>query len=146
MTPQHIIIHHSLTKDSGTVSWKAIRMHHMAELGWKAIGYHYGIERINGDYEILKGRMDNETGAHCRQEGMNKKSLGICCVGNFDLHAPDMVIKYKLITLVRSLMKIYSIPIENVSPHSKYATYKTCPGSKFDFPKFLKGLKEGLYE
>jgi hypothetical protein len=143
MKPEYIIIHHSATRDGRTVSWQAIREYHMQQLGWRAIGYHYGIELVNHTFEILKGRYDNETGAHCKQARMNVKSIGICLVGDFDAEEPDTVMMYKLIQLTRSLMGIYSIPIERVMPHRMFARHKSCPGKNFDFDRFADGLRHG---
>jgi N-acetylmuramoyl-L-alanine amidase len=120
----------------------AIRHYHMVNLGWRAIGYHYGVELVNGHYEILKGRMDDETGAHCRQHQMNRKSLGICMVGNYDETVPDIVQIHKLTMLTRSLMHIHNIPVERVHPHSLHAP-KTCPGKLFPWDDFISGLENG---
>jgi N-acetylmuramoyl-L-alanine amidase len=140
MIPTYIILHHSLTKDSETVSWGAIKKYHTKELGWKDIGYHFGIELIDNEYQILFGRMPNKHGAHCSQFGMNGMSLGICFVGNFDLHKPDPSLWNKGLELVRWLKEVYKIPTENVYGHRDYANYKSCPGKFFDMNTFRRDL------
>lgn len=144
MNPTKIIVHHSLTEDNQTVSWAAIKEYHVKTCGWRDIGYHYGIELIGNSYEILKGRMDNEEGAHCL--GFNDCSLGICVIGNYDKQPPNAAQLELLAKLVRSLMEIYGIRQENVLGH--WETYplrgkqieKSCPGVLFSMKDFRKML------
>ena len=135
MKPTHIVLHCSATKDSGTVSWGAIRDYHMNK-GWSDIGYHYGIELIGDAYEILMGRMANRQGAHCRAAGMNKVAIGVCCIGNFDLQAPTPNQLSKCLQLVTYLMDTFNIPKDNVIGHHEVESRKTCPGTQFDVEKF----------
>jgi N-acetylmuramoyl-L-alanine amidase len=133
---EYIILHHSLTTDGDTVSWNAIRRYHTLELQWDDIGYHYGIEFIDDRYEILAGRMLTDAGAHCRQQGMNRRSLGICFVGNFDLIRPLPVQWDMGLKLVRSLMTVFGVPREHVCGHREFAEEKSCPGVLFDIEQF----------
>ena len=136
MTPKFIILHHSLTADSETVSWQAIRRYHINDLKWRDVGYHYGVELVNDRHEILVGRMPNDSGAHCRQQGMNRQSLGICFVGNFDDGKPPQEMWLMGLKFVRSLMGIYSIPRQNIKGHREFCDYKSCPGYFFNLNKF----------
>lgn len=142
MNPEYIILHHSLTEDGQTVNWQAICKYHIETNGWNDVGYHYGLERIGDKYEILKGRMDNETGAHCL--GFNDKSIGICLIGNYDITPPSMEQYALLAKLVHSLMGIYGIKNDKIIGH--FESYglldkpiaKTCPGSRFSMNEFRR--------
>lgn len=125
----HIILHHSLTEDGPTVSWQAIRRYHVETLGWKDIGYHFGVEWVNREYEIFVGRPLDQAGAHTI--GMNDKAIGVCCVGNYDVQYPTEALISKLVPLVRVLCRIFSIPKDHIAGHRDYAP-KSCPGKNFD--------------
>lgn len=138
MVPEYIVLHHSLTRDGATVSWDAIRRYHIFTCGWRAIGYHFGIELVRDHHEIFVGRMLNETGAHCK--GMNGRSLGICFLGNFD-RDPLPSGKWHIgLKLVKCLCEVFKIPRENVVAHRDYAPYKSCPGKLFDMDRFREEL------
>lgn len=142
MIPEKIILHHSLTEDSGTVSWNAIRKYHVLELGWRDIGYHFGVEFLRDRHEILVGRMPNEQGAHCKEH--NEKSLGICFIGNYDLEQLPGDALVLGVRLVQYLRDLYHIPVREVIGHREaIGGWKSCPGSKFDLDYFRWLLAEG---
>ena len=140
--PEYIIIHHSLTNDSGTVSWSAIRKWHIEHNGWRDIGYHYGIEMVKKVPEIFVGRFEGHSGAHTRY--YNKKSIGICLVGNYDAKEPEPEKLNLLIQLTKNIAFRYDIPIKNVLGHCQLANYKSCPGDLFDLDKFRDNLARQL--
>lgn len=135
MQPNHIIIHHSLTKDSETVSWTAIRRYHKEVLGFRDVGYHYGIELVNDHYEVLKGRNWYDTGAHCIGGGMNRLSLGVCAIGNFDITPVPKEMWDLAVDFVSSQCLLHNIIVENIHGH-RYFSNKSCPGRLFDLDKF----------
>jgi len=151
MNKTYIVIHHSLTKDSETVSWGAIRDYHLAK-GWTDIGYHFGLEQIGKYNEILFGRLPYRVGAHTKELNMNRVGLGICVVGNFDETPPSESTLTKLRSLVLWLMDDYEVPSTNVVGHRdvglmagfdwKKGQYKSCPGTKFDMQKFRQSLTD----
>ena len=140
MRPQRIILHHSLTADSGTVSWAAIRRYHMETLGWKDVGYHYCIELVGDRYEILTGRLMNEVGAHT--SGENEDSLGICFVGNFDVSEVPQE-QWRLgVRLVASLCDVIGITPDKVYGHHDFNAGKSCPGQHFN----VGGFREQVWD
>lgn len=145
MIPTQIIVHHSLTKDGSTVSWQAIRKYHTETLGWNDIGYHGGLELIGDRYEILLGRMPTEPGAHCKEQGMNYRSLGVCVVGNFDNQPEvDMLISMGglnlLVRYVRALCDVHHIAPSEVRRHHDFAPYKSCPGTLFPWNQLVAAI------
>lgn len=161
---RQIIIHHSLTKDGLTVDWQAIRRFHTSwrrggniitpqeaqvaiagqkvEAPWSDIGYHAGIERINGQLEALIGRPTDRIGAHT--VGMNTTALGVMFTGNFDLAPPDdETLRYGIDRIVWPWMRAFHIPMIGVRRHSEFAQ-KSCPGRLFPWQKFLSMISAKL--
>ena len=141
---QKVVVHHSLTKDSGSVSWGAIRKYHTQVMKWSGIGYHAGVELVMSgqevNYEILMGRMWDKSGAHTR--GHNTDSLGICFVGNYDIIPPPkrmLMVGAKVIAL---WLRLFNLSIDDVYSHHNFNIYKTCPGTQFDM-NYLKTCIRG---
>lgn len=146
--PKKIFVHHSLTKDSGSVSWGAIRKYHTEtkKNPYKDIGYHAGIELVKSGnelyYEILMGRMWDTPGAHVR--GANGDSLGLCFIGNYDITAPkkEMIkIGAKVIAL---WLRLFNLTIDDIYSHHNFNIHKTCPGSLFDMAHLKMLVQEKL--
>ena len=136
--PKSIILHHSLTDDGKTVNWGAIRRYHVQDRGWRDVGYHFGIEDVNGFYEVLVGRPLGIQGAHTK--GRNSRSIGICFVGNFDLAPPPLDQWSTGVRLVKSLLWAFSLEESDVYGHRDWAD-KSCPGKMFNMDAFRNLLR-----
>jgi N-acetylmuramoyl-L-alanine amidase len=132
--PTKIIIHHSAV-DDGKIgsSFDAVKKYHIEQMKMRTIAYHYFGEYINDIFSFRKGRKESEEGGHCR--GMNNKSIGVCVHGNFDKTVPNEDQLNALATLCADICKRYHLRPDDIEPHHKYASYKTCPGSKFPMDK-----------
>lgn len=139
-----IVIHHSATADSGTVSWGAIRKYHVGVNKWLDIGYHYGIELVGDHYEILVGRPEFEDAAAVKEGGVNHNGLHICCIGDFDKAPPPKAQLEACARLCVSLCKIHGLGTNSITTHHQFAPYKTCPGEKFPMIKLVAMVKEKL--
>ena len=143
--PKKVFLHHSLTKDSGTVSWGAIRRYHTQtkKKPYKDIGYHAGGELVKSGpevyYEILMGRMWDTPGAHVR--GANEDSLGLCFIGNFDLTIPTLAQLQAGAKVVSLWLLLFDLTIGDVHLHREYDPSKSCPGELFS----LRDFKSYLY-
>jgi len=127
--PIKIIIHHSLTRDSDSVSWGAISHYHRAVRGWRDIGYHAGCEDVNGRIECLFGRPWHIEGAHT--QGHNRDSLGFCFVGNFDEVEPGANrLVEAVVRVIAPWCMQFDIDPENIRGHNEFSS-KTCPGMMF---------------
>lgn len=141
---QRIMLHHSFTDDSGTVSWSAIRRFHMQERGWNDIGYHFGVELVSDTYEALVGRALDTYGAHCPEGNCNRDAIGICLVGNFDkAPPPDQQMIVLRDRLLNPLMDEFGITADRIIFHREFAPWKSCPGTALTFA-YLKQFVPGV--
>jgi hypothetical protein len=140
----NIIIHHSGTQDSDTMSWDNIKHYHKYIKGWDDIGYHFGGEIIEREPTILVGRPLYKSGAHCI--GYNHNSIGFMICGDFnDVKyspvLPSDVMGDEALTIyakfLAGLCVTLNIPVSNILPHSKADTMRTCPGKYFPFDKLV---------
>ena len=111
------------------------------------LAYHFVIGNGDGmtDGEIDVGRRWKEQldGGHLALESLNRKSIGICLVGNFDKTKPTSKQLDSLEALVEYLMKRCHLSKTAVRTHSQiHPRHTRCPGSKFDQTAFLKRLKD----
>ena len=111
------------------------------ETPWRKIGYTLGIEYRDNKIEIRYGRNLREPQAHCYQEGMNTKSIGLLVVGNFDYEAPCGEIWRAAIKAVREIKEVF--PNIKILGHCEAnGVTKTCPGAMWNMDQFRKDIED----
>lgn len=129
----YIIDHHSGAWEK---DFEQIRRYHLS-LGWREVGYNYGIEYAG---QLRVGRPLTLPGAHCSQEGMNLRSIGIVLLGNFEepgAKPTDQQLE-TLRRLTLELRRKHPIPAKNVLGHGQVKGAATaCPGKAFPREAYL---------
>ena len=133
-----IILHHSKTKDSGTVSWDAIVKYHKEVNGWTDCGYHLGLEDVAGKVKLMIGRPLTEYGSHCM--GKNTGSVGIVTVGDMDSEKLSLDKELMLTDLCVFLCLTLGIKPSEIYGDRDFHPTKTCPGNIFP----LRRIKENI--
>jgi len=111
----------------------------MIQTPWRKVGYNLGIEWAGGKVSLRYGRSLMEDGAHCYQLGVNKKSVGILTVGNFDKGYPDSEIWRKNILVCREIIKKH--PKAIILGHREVnGVKKSCPGELWDMEQFRQDV------
>ena len=136
---EYIILHHSATPDGLVLKdFDAIKRYHMEVNGWRDIGYHWVVERIDGVLTAIPGRPEADDGAHCLRH--NSDAIGVCVVGDYTKAPPDDE-TYRFVAALCKQIKTRH-PIKEVGGHRDY--YATaCPGNFFDVEKVRQYVKEG---
>lgn len=134
-TPTWLIIHHlggstsSPLADTSHHTFEMVNENHRKQkfpkssLGFYC-GYHYFISKTG---VVTQARADKDIGAHTI--GYNDKSIAITLAGNFDATLPTKAQETTLKRILEALMTKYSIPLQNIVPHRKFAK-KSCYGKK----------------
>ena len=127
--PDTILIHCSATPEGKDFTVADIDRWHRAK-GWNGIGYNYVVYR-DGSYHL--GRSLSVPGAHCPEEGMNRRSIGICNNGGGaadgktpkDTRTPAQ--KRTLVTLIRTLKGRYPSITRVLGHRDIKGVHKACP-------------------
>lgn len=140
---RYIVIHHSGT-DFGTV--KGMDRYHREERHMEnGLAYHFviGNGRGMGNGEVaVGGRWTRQLdGGHLASEDLNRVSLGICLIGNFEKDRPTPQQLASLKALAIALLDRCALKTKAVTTHQQiHPRHTQCPGRKFPAKQFMTDL------
>jgi N-acetylmuramoyl-L-alanine amidase len=137
-----IVIHHS-ADDSDTP--EGIDAFHR-QRGWDEMGYHFvignGVGFPDGEVYVGPRWTKQKHGAHCKVPGnfYNEHGIGICLIGNFELHHPTDAQMRSLAALCRFLCEECQIPSSQILTHGGITGRTQCPGRYFSLAELHRRL------
>jgi len=109
------------------------------------LNYHYIIEEIGEEFEVMLGR---PFGVMCNHPDIPSEYLfafHICIMGNFDYSIPAKRLYDKLCyNVLAPLIYLHKIPKTRIFLHNELVKGSTCPGSFFDKNALLAKLPQFL--
>jgi len=155
---KYIVLHHSATNyqaNAGDATGKLIgrTICDRAQEKWKKefpdykCDYHFIIGHTG---EVFKAQPIEQPGWHCTNYQANLVSIGICFLGNFEnIEMPTEQFNAG-VTLIKTLMEEYNVPLINVLRHRDVVSDIThtsnsteCPGKNFPYVSLLDALRDG---
>ncbi len=141
---EYVVLHHSATNEGNANNFDR---YHREEKKWShGLAYHFVIGNGNGsgNGEIeVGGRWKKQIhGAHTANMDLNRISIGICLVGNFEEDNEPTDNQFKsLISLVTYFSKRYNIPKSRIVRHSQVRQKGTaCPGKNFPYRQLIDNI------
>jgi len=109
------------------------------------LAYHFviGNGRGLGDGEVAVGKrwVKQLDGGHLAIEELNRNSLGICLIGNFEKDHPTTKQMVSLKALVAALMSRCNLSSAAVTTHRQiHPNHTECPGRNFPTKRFMQSL------
>lgn len=140
---RYIVVHHSASR-SGTTEG-IDRYHREGRRMENGLAYHFvignGRGMTHGQIDIGHRWLRQLDGGHLASDELNRRSIGICLIGNFDKAPPSAKQLDSLTQLTRYLMKRTGLPQSAVRTHRGINTKPTvCPGRYFPERQWIAKL------
>lgn len=142
---RYIVLHHSDSESGSLESLESLHRQRRDQFGmpWEGIGYHFVVGNGQG---MLDGRVVSTYrwrqqlhGAHTRSPRHNRRGIGICLIGDFELQAPTPRQLASTRKLIETLVTRFDIARHDVLRHSDVAATR-CPGRLLPFEELVAPL------
>ncbi len=141
---EYVVLHHSATDEGNANSFDK---YHREQKKWEhGLAYHFvignGKGSGNGEIEVGDRWKKQLHGAHTANMDLNRISIGICLVGNFEAdNEPTNNQIESLISLVAYFSEKYRIPKSRIVRHSQVLQKGTaCPGKNFPYKELINEI------
>jgi len=138
---EYVVLHHSATNEGNADNFDK---YHRDKKKWEhGLAYHFvignGHGSGNGEIEVGDRWKQQLHGAHTANMDLNRISIGICLVGNFEEdNEPTNNQLASLVSLVSYFSEKYHIPKSRIVRHSQVLQKGTaCPGKNFPYKQFI---------
>jgi len=111
------------------------------------LNYHYIVEKIGEDYEVILGR---PFATYCEYDDIKNPynhSIHICVMGNYNFDIPAKRLYQKIVySIISPLIRQFKFPKDRIVLHSEISTDQSvvCPGTFFDKNILMNHVKSML--